>query len=393
MRIGYLVPEFPGQTHIFFWREILELRKLGTELCLLSTQRPANLSRHAFGPEAQAETRYLFPPRFLPSLLYLLTRPFLFFRMMLYIIGLKETPWTQRPRLLGLAVCAADLLLRAREEKLSHVHGHSCADVGHLLALANQCDDLPYSLTLHGDLPVYGKDHGSKFARARFISCVTYALQKQVQDACGIELKRLPVIRMGVDVEKFKPNPERRALAGSLNLITVARLAECKGHVFAIRALRMAIDQGLQASYTIVGDGEERENLEKEVESLKLGQHVRLVGTAGEHEVLQFLAQADCFILPSVGYGEAAPVSVMEAMACQMAVIASIIGGTPEMIDSGVNGILVEQEDVVGLSAAMLKIGRDCPWREALARAARERAVAQFSARHFASELQKAMTA
>jgi glycosyltransferase involved in cell wall biosynthesis len=393
MRIGYLVPEFPGQTHIFFWREICVLRKLGAELFLLSTKRPQKPSRHAFGSHAQAETRYIFPPAFVRDILYLLQRPELTRRMLLYIMRLEDADWKMRLRLLGLMICAAELLLIAKQEGLGHVHGHSCANVAHLLALADQCGDLPYSLTLHGDLPVYGGDHRFKFARSRFVACVTYALQRQVQEVCGIEKKRLPVIRMGVNVEKFKPGPSREGQPGVLRLITVARLAECKGHVYAIRALRRAIDQGLQANYTIVGDGEERARLEKEVASLGLKSHVRLVGTAGEHEVLEYLYEADCFVLPSIGYGEAAPVSVMEAMACQLPVIASIIGGTPEMIEPDVNGILVEQADVEGLAQAMLRLGADGRLRKDLAMAARKTAETQFSAELFGSELHKAILA
>jgi len=393
MRIGYLVPEFPAQTHIFFWREICVLRKLHVDLLLLSTRRPQVLSRHAFGPEALAETRYIFPPRYLPAVLYLLSRPQLTLRMLRYILKLEEATPGTRLRLLGLMLCAADLLLLARDEKLDHIHGHSCANVAHLLALADQSGDLPYSLTLHGDLHVYGNDHRSKFARVRFVACVTYALQKQVEEACGLDKKWLPVIRMGVDVEKFRPGPARDGQAGILRLITVARLAECKGHIYALRALRHVLDKGLNATYTIVGDGEERTNLEHEIARLELQANVRLVGTAGEHEVLQYLYDADCFVLPSVGFGEAAPVSVMEAMSCQLPVIASIIGGTPEMIESDVNGILVAQRDVEGLAQAMLKIGLDCQLRITLAQAARQTAVTQFSAEHFATELHKAILA
>src|ERR1700686_2728263 len=63
MRIGYLVPEFPSQTHIFFWREIQALRDLGENIVLLSTRRPPSQAcRPEFASSARAETRYLFPP-------------------------------------------------------------------------------------------------------------------------------------------------------------------------------------------------------------------------------------------------------------------------------------------------------------------------------------------
>ena len=63
MKIGYLVPEFPGQTHIFFWREMRELRKLGVEVEVVSTRRPdAAIMSHTWTAEATATTTYLWPP-------------------------------------------------------------------------------------------------------------------------------------------------------------------------------------------------------------------------------------------------------------------------------------------------------------------------------------------
>lgn len=63
LRLGYLVPEFPSQTHIFFWREIRAPRRLGVEVFVLSTRKPPPSNcRHAFALTARAETHYLFPP-------------------------------------------------------------------------------------------------------------------------------------------------------------------------------------------------------------------------------------------------------------------------------------------------------------------------------------------
>src|ERR671931_327125 len=63
-RIGYLVPEFPGQTHIMFWRELAELRRQGAAVSVLSTRRPGRGARpHRWSDAAVAETIYLFPPR------------------------------------------------------------------------------------------------------------------------------------------------------------------------------------------------------------------------------------------------------------------------------------------------------------------------------------------
>lgn len=340
------------------------------------------MSRHAFAAEAVKSTFYLFPPPPLGSLAYLLLRPLLLLRMIAYIARVENTALKPRLGLLGLALCAAELLRYATKHQIEHVHGHSCANVGHLLALASLSGRLPFSLTLHGDLPVYGTGHKAKFAEAQFVSVVTYALQKQVQTAYGLPPSFLPVIRMGVDIERFRPKEQERT--GPLRLITVARLAECKGHIYALRAMRAAMDRGVPMVYTIVGEGEMRGLLEAEIKKLGLEDAARLLGTAGEEEVLGFLREADAFVLPSVGLGEAAPVSVMEAMACGLPVISSIIGGTPELISPGRDGYLIEQGDVAGFAQAFTDLATDLPLRKRLGQGARQTAEQSFSAMKFA---------
>src|SRR4051812_48909209 len=63
LRMGYLIPEFPAQTHVFFWREVVALREMGVGVTLISTRRtPIEACRHAFADEARRETHYVYPP-------------------------------------------------------------------------------------------------------------------------------------------------------------------------------------------------------------------------------------------------------------------------------------------------------------------------------------------
>jgi colanic acid/amylovoran biosynthesis glycosyltransferase len=391
MRIGYLVPEFPAQTHIFFWREVQALKRLGAEVHLLSTRRPQQASRHAFAAEAQKETHYLYPPQMFSATLYLAMRPLLLGRMLRYILQVEDTAILQKLRLIGLMLCAAELLSYARRHRIEHVHGHSCADAAHLLALASLSRKLPYSLTLHGDLPVYGTGHRAKFREARFVAVVTYTLQQQVSETCCLPLHRLPVIRMGVDVERFRPLEARTFVRGRLRLVTIARLAACKGHIFALKAMRQVIDQGLEVQYAIVGEGEHRPKIEASIRNLGLQSAVKMIGTASEDEVLTHLQTADAFVLSSIGLGEAAPVSVMEAMACGLPVISSIIGGTPELIRPQSDGFLIEQEDVTGLADAYCLLGLDTDLRQRMGIEARRSAEQKFSAAGFAQDFYQAI--
>src|SRR5208337_4027216 len=163
MQLGYLVPEFPSQTHIFFWREIVALRGMGISVHLISSRRPPpDACRHDFAQAAARETHYVFPPRWLPALGALAVRPGCTLKALGYVWGLREAGFKQKLKCTGLLFSAADLLLFARSRRLDHIHAHSCADAAHVVALCHVLGGPGYSLTLHGDLPVYGTDHASK---------------------------------------------------------------------------------------------------------------------------------------------------------------------------------------------------------------------------------------
>ncbi len=378
-RLGYLIPEFPAQTHAFFWREAAALGALDVQVRWLSTRAPApDACRHAFANEARRATHYVYPPRWGAALAYLLARPVRTARALTYIAGLRESSLRQRLRLLGLLACAADLAVACQRQPLDHLHVHSCADAAHLAALFRHLTGVPYSLTLHGDLPVYGRDHAAKMSAARFVSVVTADLQRQVVAQVGLPVERVPLVRMGVDTARFQPAPTRVHQAGRLRAVTVARLAECKGHRYALQAMRALVDAGVDMTYTIAGTGPDEHLIRADVQRHGLIERVRFAGTLDEAEVLALLQSADVFVLPSVGLGEAAPVAVMEAMACGTPTVCSIIGGTPELVTHGVDGLLVEQGDVAGLRAALGSLAASSVEHARLASAARATAIAAF---------------
>jgi glycosyltransferase involved in cell wall biosynthesis len=116
-----------------------------------------------------------------------------------------------------------------------------------------------------------------------------------------------------------------------------------------------------------------------------------LTGTLGEAEVFQLLSRADALILPSVGLGEAWPVSVMEAMGAGLPVIASVIGATPEMITSGEDGFLVPQRDEQILLEYIAVLARDPERRKRIGEAARRTAIQRFDVKTTVEILRKAI--
>jgi glycosyltransferase involved in cell wall biosynthesis/GT2 family glycosyltransferase len=390
--LGYLVPEFPSQTHVFFWREVEALRQAGVRVHMISSRRPEpGACRHEFAAAAARQTYYLYPPRWLRALGVLAVRPLKTLKALRYLFGLRESSWKKRLKYCGALLCAADLLTHARRHGYGHLHVHSCADTAHLAALCRILGGPTYSLTLHGDLPVYGTDHRSKMARASFVACVTAPLRQQVREQVGLPDEQTGVLWMGVDTDAFRSDGVRGYEPNRLHVVTVARLNAMKGHCHALAAVRQAVERGCDVRYTIAGEGPHRGEIEATVKRLGLTDRVEMTGTMSETAVRALLQGADAFVLPSVGLGEAAPVSVMEAMACGLPVIASVIGGTPDMITDGADGLLVRQGDEQGLTDAFVMLARDPERRRQLGQAARERAVRAFDTRQTARRLLEAI--
>ena len=394
IRLGYLVPEWPAQTHAFFWRELGALRALGVEVSLFSTRRPDTAAcMHDFAEEARRATRYLFPPNALAALRVLTRQPTRTARALRYLATLSETAPRERAKLFGLLPSAATLVARAEKLQLTHVHAHSCANSAHLVHLAQLLGGPRFSLTLHGDLPVYGTDHARKMRGASFVAAVTRPLQQQLLESAGLEAARVPIIPMGVDTERFSPprRHARKAVSGRLHITTIARLHPVKGHAFVLEALRRIRAAGIDAHYVIAGEGPHRQAIERQVHELGLESCVELRGTVSEHGVLELLQQSDVFLLASKGLGEAAPVSVMEAMACGLPVICSQIGGTADMIDDGKDGLLIAQGDVDALTAGLQRLAVDLDFRRQIGSAARERALSAFDFRRMAERFVQAL--
>jgi colanic acid/amylovoran biosynthesis glycosyltransferase len=178
MRLGMLLPEFPTQTHIFFWREIEALRALGVDVHILSTRPPEVPCPHAFAATARAQTHYVYPPRPAAVLASARRSPLGWARALQYVQRLSP-PLRQKARALGYLLCAADLHEWAERQRLDHIHVHSCADAAHLGAMVRLMGGPSYSLHLHGDLPVYGTDHELKSELASFVAAAARPMQRQ----------------------------------------------------------------------------------------------------------------------------------------------------------------------------------------------------------------------
>ena len=194
---------------------------------------------------------------------------------------------------------------------------------------------------------------------------------------------QLPVLANGVDTERFRPDPAgreeiRRELGLSNDAVvigTVSRLDPVKDHRTLLRAAQILVSEGCPLQVIVVGDGPERLALEREVAAIPLlCNRVRFAGES--REVPRWLHSFDLFVLPSLAEGMSN--TLLEAMASGVAVIASGVGGNPEIIEEGKSGLLFDAGDAYGLAARMKALIVDSDRRQKLARGARQRVEGAF---------------
>jgi glycosyltransferase involved in cell wall biosynthesis len=177
------------------------------------------------------------------------------------------------------------------------------------------------------------------------------------------------VIHNGVDLSRV---PAAGTHSGPPRLLTVGRLQAPKDAITLVRAL--AAVRGSPFETVLVGDGPDRPSVEAEVRRLGLEQVVDLVGK--RDDVAELLASADLFVLSS--RSEGLPLSILEAMAAGLPVVASRVGGIPEVVADGETGLLVPPGDPQRLAAAVEHLLADPPLRRRLGEAGRRRVAEHF---------------
>lgn len=239
---------------------------------------------------------------------------------------------------------------------------------------------------------------------------VSHETASDWQRELGIPSERIVVIPNGIDTSRFRPDAEeRQATRARLGipsdaplLLAVGRLEQEKGFQVAIQALRQVRSRWPGARLLIVGEGNYRRPLEQTAVSLNSQPNAGTArGNTGNSAVIfagyvpnaqlpDLLAAADVFLMPTL-CTEAFPLTVVEAMAAGLPVVASNIGGIPTAIEDGHTGLLVPTGRADALARAVERLIQDEPLRRSLAAAAREAAHSRFSREHMVAATERVL--
>ena len=296
-------------------------------------------------------------------------------------------------------------LFRRRPPDVVHNHMYRAEVVGTRAALALADEGLPRPY-------IVGTVHSSRVrseADKALMRRLTPQMDRLVAVSKAIVAKieaegrtgaPVELVYNGVDLEKYSQTeacctlPEEYGFPEGTPLVgVVARLEPEKGHATLLEAWSIVLDRLPNARLLIVGEGSQRELLEAQAESLDLlgeqcsGDHcvgtrkarpgAKVLFTGLRDDVPNVTAALDVAVLPS--YREAQGLAILEAMALRRPVVATAVGGVPEMIVSGKTGLLVPPHDPVALGNAIALILTDHPLADMLARAGHDYVVANFS--------------
>lgn len=277
-------------------------------------------------------------------------------------------------------------------QQIQHLHNHLGDSSCTVAMLAAAIGGFSFSFTLHGPYIFYEPYHwrlDAKILNAKFVSCISYFCRSQAMYFVPFSAwEKLKIVHCGVEPHLFE---QVQHTGNGSRLLYVGRLSAAKGLPILLNSLATLRSQYPQLQLTVVGDGEDRVELQTLSQNLNLGEVVDFVGYKSQAEVREVMQQTDVFVLPS--FAEGVPVSLMEAMAAGVPVVTTRIAGISELVEDGVSGYLVSPGNQTALREAIARLIADPVLRNEFGQAGRAKVEREFNVHTEAGRLSEIMAA
>jgi N-acetyl-alpha-D-glucosaminyl L-malate synthase BshA len=246
---------------------------------------------------------------------------------------------------------------------------------------------LPVVTTLHGtDITLVGSDRSYLpitrygIAQSDGVTAISHYLKRATEETFGFDETRVTVIPNFVCGTEYRRRamPSLRAELspeGQPLLAHVSNFRPVKRPVDCIEVFARVREKGIDARLVMVGDGSERGRAEHRARELNIEAHCSFVGK--QAQIVNYLSVADVLLLPSEQ--ESFGLAALEAMACEVPVVASRVGGVPEVVTDGETGYLAEVGDVDKMADDAARLLSDDAARREMGRRARESALSRYS--------------
>jgi glycosyltransferase involved in cell wall biosynthesis len=276
-----------------------------------------------------------------------------------------------------------------RDREIDVVHAHQYTPFFYSSIAARRSGRRPRVIfTEHGrhypDVVSWKRRLGNRLVFDRLADRITAVCDfsaRSLADKDGFSANRIEVIANGIDLQRYDAVADRAGLRQRLGLapdrtyiIIVARFHPVKDHATLLSGFAGVAAQRPDVDLLLAGDGPLRPALEQQIAALGIGSRVRLLGVRAD--VADLLRASDIFTLSSVS--EAASITLLEAMASSLPAVVTAVGGNPELVRDGVDGILVPRGDASSFTAAFLRLIDDAGTRSRMGRSGAERVRTHF---------------
>jgi len=398
--VGYVVSTWPRLSATFILNEVLAVERSGVSLRIFSIKDPDGEPVHARVAQVRARVTYLSLRRHWKSALQanlrlLCRQPGRYCRALLQAL---------RYRRRGVLLCffqAGYLAHELSREPVAHLHAHFAHAPTLVAMFTHELTDIPYTFTAHAkDIYVETPPEllRAEAHRAQaVITCTEYNRQYLSTQIGPASDGKLHCIYHGLDLSQFQFAWPRVSDAGPPVILSVARLVEKKGLSDLIVAAGILRGRGRRFQVEIIGNGPQHQALENQVTQLGLNDCVRLVGAQTHDMVCRAYQRASIFVLPCIVAGDGdrdgIPNVLAEAMAMGIPVVSTAISGIPELIDDGVDGLLVPARDSAALASATRRLLDSHELRRRLGAAGRRKVCQNFDSRQTTSRLKELFVA
>lgn len=280
------------------------------------------------------------------------------------------------------AVAELTGILRERQVNIVATHGYKANVVGRLAAWFAGIPEIAVSRGWTGEnarVRLYEKLDRLFLRLADRVVAVSEGQREKVL-ACGVRADKVSVIHNGIDLTTY-PGPAAHSIRAELGVaadavfvVSAGRLSPEKNHAGLIEAARLVFEKRDDVRFAVFGDGFLRPELERAIEQAGISDRFFLPGF--RPDVRALLHEADIFVLPS--HTEGLPNVVLEAFACQKPVVATAVGGTPEVVRQGRDGCLVSPGDMKGLAEAIAALAASPELRREMGESGYEHVRARF---------------
>jgi len=398
--IAYLISRYPAVSHTFILREVQQLRALGFRIDVASIN-PPDRPLSSLTVEEHQEARQTFYVKKQGAkgagwalLKTLCQRPLGVCKALSQ--GFRLGGWDAKRQAYQLFYLLEAVLIGQwmARHGYRHLHVHFATPAASVGMLVKTVFAVGFSMTVHGPDEFYdapGLNLPEKIAAADFICCISHFARSQLMKLSPIsDWDKFELCRLGVDHNRFQALANNGVTAADkISLLCVGRLTPAKGQHILLNAVQLLLARGYPVSLTLVGNGPDLASLQAHAERLQIAHAVEFAGAVDQDHLLPYYQQADIFVLAS--FAEGLPVVLMEAMAMAVPCISTRIAGIPELLDDGINGLLVAASDSDGLADAIARLCNDPALRQQLALAGsqctRERYDLQRNSQHLAAVL------